>query len=73
VALGPGIEQHMDLFDQLLENLKGSACKGVEMPLDQLIDGFLPEDDDCHHCTMLAVTLGIAVQRLVLTARNIVH
>jgi hypothetical protein len=67
-----GIEQHMDLFDQMLDNLRKSACQGVEMPLDELIESFLPEMDDCH-CTMLAVSLGIAIQRLVLTARDIVH
>ncbi len=72
MALGPEIEQYIDLFEQLLDNLRASAAKGVEMPLEQLIGSFLPDDHECH-CTMLSVTLGLAVQKLVLTGSSNVH
>lgn len=72
MALGAGIAMYMDLFDQMLDNLKKSAAQGVEMPLDELIDSFMPEGHDCE-CAMLAVTLAIAIQRLVLTAADRVH
>jgi hypothetical protein len=42
------------------------------MPLEQLIGSFLPDDHECH-CTMLSVTLGLAVQKLVLTGSSNVH
>lgn len=72
MALDPEIELYIDLFEMMLSNLKDSASKGVEMPLDQLIASFLPEEGDCH-CMMLSVTLAMAVQRLVLTAADRVH
>lgn len=66
------IEQHMDLFDGMLSNLKESASQGMELPLDELVAMLMPDDGECH-CGWLAPALGIAIQRLVLTASDSVH